>query len=107
MVHAERVRRGHHTLIGFVRASGISKTTLDSIEAARATSYAQGTLAALEDALGWRPGSIERVLSGLSPLVDEDPELTAITELWSRLSPGSRRMLAALADIAARAPNEF
>jgi hypothetical protein len=96
-VTAERVRRGHRTLVGFARSAGLSKTTMDSIESARATSYAPATLAALEDALGWQPGSVDRVLRGLSPLMDEDPDLTAVLDVWPQLSAGSRRMLRILA----------
>lgn len=102
MVTAQRVRLGHRTLVGFARSAGLSKTTVDSIESARATSYAPATLAALEDALGWQVGSVERVLKGLEPHLDEDPDLTAVIDAWPRLSPGSRRMLQILATEAAR-----
>jgi hypothetical protein len=102
-VTAERVRLGHRTLVGFARAAGLSKTTVDSIESARASSYAPSTLAALEHALGWQPGSVERVLKGLPPLADEDPDLTAVIDAWPQLSAGSRRMLRILAVESARA----
>ena len=102
VVTAERVRRGHHTLSGFARQSGLSRTTLDSIENARKTGYSPSTLAALEHALGWRVGSVDRVLRGLEPQPDEDADLTALVDAWLRLSPGSRRMLRMLAVEAAR-----
>lgn len=102
-VTAERVRRGHRTLSAFARASGLSRTTLDSIENARKGRYGPTTLAALEHALGWRVGSVDRVLRGLGPVPDEDADLTALVDAWPRLSPGSRRMLRMLAVEAARA----
>jgi hypothetical protein len=101
-VTAERVRRGHHTLSGFARHTGLSRTTLDSVENARKTGYSPSTLAALESALGWRMGSVERVLRGLEPQMDEDADLTALIDAWPRLTPGSRRMLRMLAVEAAR-----
>lgn len=75
---------------------------MDSIEHARKTSYDPGTFATLEDALGWQPGSVERVLHGLEPQPVEDPDLAAVMNNWAKLSPGSRRMLAILATEAAR-----
>lgn len=99
---SERVRRGHHTLSEFARHSGLSRTTLDSIENARKSRYNPATLATLEHVLGWRAGSVDRVLRGLEPQMDEDADLTALVDAWPRLSPGSRRMLRMLAVEAAR-----
>lgn len=100
---AERVRRGHHTLSEFARHSGLSRTTLDSIENARKNGYSPSTLGALEHALGWRMGSVDRVLRGLAPEPVEDADLTALVDAWPRLSAGSRRILRMLAVEAARA----
>lgn len=97
LITAERVRRGHRSLAAFAAASGISKTTLDSLEHARKTNYAPDTIAQLEHALGWQAGSVQRVLAGLEPRPDGDPTLTALLNAWPRLSPGSRRMLMVLA----------
>lgn len=102
VVTTERIRRGHHTLAAFARATGLSRTTLDSIENARKDGYSPTTTAALEHALGWQVGSVDRVLRGLGPLLDEDADLTALIDAWPRLSPGSRRMLRLLAVEAAR-----
>lgn len=99
---AERVRRGHHTLNAFARASGLSRTTLDSIEWGRKDGYNPTTIATLEHALGWKSGSVDRVLRGLDPLPDGDPDLTVLMDVWPRLSPGSRRILRMLATEAAR-----
>lgn len=87
----------------FARASGLSRTTVDAIENYRKDGYSPITIATLEDALGWRVGSVDRVLRGLGPLPDEDADLTALVDAWPRLSPGSRKMLRMLAVEAARA----
>lgn len=102
VVTAARLRQGHRSLPAFAAATGLSRTTLDSIEHGRKNSYDPATLATLEGALGWQAGSVERVLSGLEPLPVEDPDLAAVTNAWPRLSAGSRRMLAILATEAAR-----
>lgn len=102
-VTAARIRRGHPTLAAFASATGLSTTTLDSIEHARKTSYGPATLATLEHALGWKTGSVDRVLRGLAPELDTDPDLSALTDAWPRLSAGARRMLRILAIEAARA----
>lgn len=99
---AGRLRLGHRSLAAFAAATGLSRTTLDSIEHGRKQSYDPATLATLEGALGWQAGSVERVLSGLEPQPIEDPDLAAVINAWPRLSTGSRRMLAILATEAAR-----
>lgn len=102
VVTSERVRRGYRSLASFAAAAGLSTSTLDNIEHGRKTSYDPTTVAALERALGWRSGSVSRVLRGLEPLPDGDPDLTAILDAWPRLSSGSKRMLRILAVEAAR-----
>ncbi len=94
---ADRVRRGHRSLSALALATGLSQSTLDNLVHARKTSYDPATLAALEQTLGWKPGSVERVLNGLEPLYDDDPDLTALIELWPRLPPTTRRLLRMIA----------
>lgn len=102
LVTAGRLRQGHRSIAAFAAATGLSRTTLDSIEHGRKNSYDPSTLATLEAALGWQAGSVARVLSGLDPQYVEDPDLAAVLNAWGRLSSGSRRMLAILAVEAAR-----
>lgn len=102
LVAAERLHQGHRSLASFAAASGLSRTTLDSIEHGRKESYDPVTIVTLEQALGWRHGSVERVLSGLAPQYVEDADLDAVRNAWPKLSAGSRRMLAVLATEAAR-----
>lgn len=103
-VRSERARLGgnRRSLAAFAKAAGVSRTTLDSIEHARKDNYDPATLATLEHALGWRPGSIDRILAGGRPEYDDDPDLTAVVDAWPKLSPGSRRMLRLLATEAAK-----
>lgn len=101
-VTAERVRQGYQTLAAFARASGLSRTTVVAIESGSKDRYSPTTLATLEHVLGWRMGSVDRVLGGLDPQRVEDADLTALVDAWPRLSPGSRRMLRMLAVEAAR-----
>lgn len=102
LVTAERAHQ-RRSIAGFARAAGLSKATIDNLEHHRKTSYDPATLATLEHALGWLPGSVDRVLSGLNPQTDADPDLTAVIDAWPQLSAGSRRMLRILAIEGARA----
>lgn len=101
-VTAERVRRGYRSINAFAEASGLSSSTLDNLENHRKTSYTPSTLSLLEHALGWRTGSVELVLAGGEPEVEDDPDLAAILDMWPRLSAGTRRTLRILAVEAAR-----
>jgi transcriptional regulator with XRE-family HTH domain len=83
--------------------SGLSTSTLDNVEHGRKTSYDPATISALERALRWRHGSVERILNGLEPQPMQDPDLDALIAAWPKLSPGARRMLRILATEGARA----
>lgn len=102
-VITERVRRGYRSMGEFSRASGLSTSTIDSIEHARKDRYDPATIAAVENTLGWKPGSVERLRQGLGPIYDADPDLTGLIDVWHQLSPGSRRLLRLLAEEAAKA----
>lgn len=95
-VTATRAALGY-SIAQLAAVSGLSTSTLDSIEHARKTSYDPATFAALERALRWRSGSVDRVLRGLEPQPLQDADLEAIIAARSRLSPGARRMLRILA----------
>ena len=94
-----------YSIAQLAAVSGLSTSTVDSLEHARKSSYDPATLAALEQALRWKQGSIERVLKGLDPQPQTDPDLDAVVAAWPRLSPGARRMLRILAVEGARAEN--
>lgn len=101
-VTAQRAYLGY-SIAQLSSLSGLSTSTLDNIEHNRKTSYDPATLSALERALRWSAGSIERILDGLEPRGIQDPDLDAVIAAWPKLSPGSRRMLRILAVEGARA----
>lgn len=85
--------RGH-----FARATGLSYRLLGDLE--RGTrGVSEGTLALVEQALGWVPGSARDVLHGGPPLVGAGPAvLTAATAVRPRERRESRSALRALTD---------
>lgn len=56
------------TQVGVATAGGISLDRIQALEGAKRTSYRKNTLAALERALQWEPGSVQAVLAGGDPL---------------------------------------
>jgi len=102
LVDAERGRRGWSKR-QLVAAVGVGKTTIDSIIHARKQSYDQTTVAGIERAFEWKPGSVDRILRGSDPQPIEDPDLVALRDLWPRLSPETRRTLLIIAREAVRA----
>lgn len=62
------------------------------------TRYQPETVAMIEAALGWSPGSIETVLKGGRPVREQDDDLAAILTVWPRLDRRSRRALRAAAE---------
>lgn len=71
-----------------------------AIENAERDNFSPDTIAAIEAALSWEAGSLDRVRAGLGPKRYEDPGLTRLRTLWPRLSKDARVMLV---DVAERA----
>jgi len=86
----------------FAYAIGVSARTISSLETAGADRYDANTLALIEDALGWQPGSAERVLSGARPRLEQDPDLARLRASWSKLSPEARSIVASLVETMAK-----
>ena len=103
-VTARRAYLGY-SIAQLAAVSGLSTSTVDSLEHSRKSSYDPATLAALERALRWTPESVARVLRGLDPQPQTDPDLDALLAAWPRLSPGARRILRILATEGYRAEN--
>ena len=61
--------------------TGVSKATMSNIENAKQDSYKDFTLAALERALRWHPGSIGVVLDGGEPMPVDQPSDAATSDL--------------------------
>jgi transcriptional regulator with XRE-family HTH domain len=96
-VTAERGRRWK-SREAFSRASGVSTRVLDDLERGRRSNYAESTLAAVEAALGWEPGSCLRIVQGGRPRREADPLLVRLLDAWRVLSPDARRMLVDVAE---------
>jgi Predicted transcriptional regulators len=80
--HLGRLVRDRRTDLGLTQAEvqsagGPSPATLYLLETGRRGAYRPQVLRRLERALGWRAGSIRRVLAGGQPLLDGEDELTA------------------------------
>jgi hypothetical protein len=71
---------------------------IDDIELGRRDNYSEGTLGALEAALGWAPGTCLRVVQGGKVRRDIDPDLVRLLDVWRRLSPDARAMLVEIAE---------
>lgn len=72
-VVARRLELGHKQRQGLADAAAVSLRTLGDIEKARRTSYDPNTIAALENALGWEPGTVNRVVAGHEPRLRRPP----------------------------------
>lgn len=80
----------------------MSARVIDDLELGRRSNYADSTLAAVEAALGWHPGTCLRVVQGGKVKRDIDPDLVRLLDVWLRLSPDARVMLVEIAERAAR-----
>jgi transcriptional regulator with XRE-family HTH domain len=96
-VRRERAQR-RQTQQEFAQAIGLSVRTLGSIEAGTGTRYDRVTCDVIEWALGWAPGSIERVIAGGRPHVEVDPTFARIRDAWPRLPVEARNLIAGLVD---------
>ena len=78
------------------QAAGISEAMLRVIERARRTNVRPATLGAVARALGWTRDSVDRVLAGGDPVLDEDRDRSVaelkrqVAELQARLDEVER-----------------
>ncbi|GAB3889359.1 hypothetical protein GCM10028802_42200 [Terrabacter terrigena] len=96
--------RGRHwrSRAAFARAAGLSKRVVDDLELGRRSNYAETTLAAIEAALGWTPGTCLRVVQGGKVQREVDPSMVRLMDAWVRLPEEARAMLVEIAERAAR-----
>jgi transcriptional regulator with XRE-family HTH domain len=90
----------------FASMTDVSYRTAGQVE--RGIPVARDTVAAMENALGWKPGSGRRILDGGDPILtgdtrDEDAAATdaalrQLTEKFAELTPAEQRGLVALAE---------
>lgn len=98
---ADHLRRGRalrrQTQAEFAEDVGVSVRTIGNLEAGVARQYDPQTVARIEYALGWAPGSVQRVLEGLAPVVEADELFAVVRHSWPRLPIEARRLLAEMA----------
>lgn len=94
----EEYVRQRFSWAGLARRARLSERTIYDMRHAVQSSYSQDTLDRIESALWWQPGSVERVLDGLPPRREEDPDLARIHHAWRDLPPDVRRVLADVAE---------
>lgn len=97
VVRSERARRWPRRR-DFARECGLGERVITALERHERDNFSTETIAAVEAALGWEPGSADRVRAGLRPQRLEDADLARLRSLWPRLSRDSRRMLVRLAE---------
>lgn len=96
----ELIRADQEQLYGtqqeFADAAGVSLRTVESLLSGQPANYRTRTVADVEAALEWEPGSIQRVLEGGRPRRSPHPELARVARAWPRLSDRDRRLILAL-----------
>lgn len=98
-IKRERGRKGYPSVRAFAAATGLSVRTINSIESGSSGSRPrEATLARIEVALGWLPGSAERIVQGGRPRDAVDPLLARVIAAWPRLSGDGQVQLAELAE---------
>lgn len=86
------------TWAGLARRAGVSTRTLFDLRKGVRQAYDPEVLDRIEAGLGWRRGSIERVMDGNSPQRIEDPGLARLIAAWRDLPPAVRKVLADVAE---------
>lgn len=95
-IKTSRARLGMLTQAQLATRAGIGKRTVSDLERGARANYSPDTLAAVEAALGWSPGTVRVVLAGRRP--DVDPDLARVVAMWPRMSSRDRRIVVAVVD---------
>lgn len=93
LVIARRVELGHKTRAPLVEASGISLRTLGDIENGRRPSYDPATIAALEQALEWAPGSVTSIVNGGEPTPRAKADTGILGQSSARYAPRDEALI--------------
>lgn len=102
-IRAERGRKGYPSAAALADATGLSVRTIQGIETGSRTSRPRdATLARIELALGWQPGSAERIVEGGRARESTDPLLERVIAAWPQLAGDDQVQLAELAERLAR-----
>jgi len=96
--------RGRHwrSRSAFARSAGISRRVLDDVEKGRRDNYSDATLAAIEAALGWEPGTCLRIVQGGRVRRDIDRQMMRLLDAWRTLPPEARELLVLMAEQASK-----
>lgn len=100
-ITAERGRH-YRSRAAFARAAGLGARTLGDVERGRRDNYSDATLAAIEAALGWEPGTCLRIVQGGRVRRDIDPQMMRLLDAWRTLPPEARELLVLMAEQASR-----
>jgi hypothetical protein len=79
----------------------VSERVIDDIENGNRSNYLDATLAAIEAALGWAPGTCLRVVQGGRVRREHDPLLVRFLDAWRALPTEARELLVLMAEQAA------
>lgn len=102
-IKAERGRKGYPTAAALADAAGLSVRTVEIIEAgSRPWRPRDTTQAKIERALGWQPGSVERIVNGGRPRQAADPLLQRVIAAWPQLSGDDQVQMTELVERLAR-----
>jgi transcriptional regulator with XRE-family HTH domain len=106
-VRRDRVRR-QLTQAQFAEVIGLKPRTISNIERASKDSYDPATIDAVELAMGWQVGSVDRVINGQEPVLvepGEDASMDRLRELWPMLSEDAKATILRLIEYLVRAPS--
>lgn len=81
----DRRRALRMTQVALSRASGVSDLTLRRLERGMAADYRDDVQGAVEQALGWAPGSIRHILNGRQPTIIEPEPALGLAERVSAI----------------------
>lgn len=91
LIGAERGRR-RWTVPELAARASLSARTVEYLESAARRRYRDSTLGKIEDAFGWKPGTIARIIDGQINPASQDPDLLLdrIVSRWPYLSMEER-----------------
>jgi hypothetical protein len=81
----------------------LSTRLVGDVEKGRRSNYSDATLAAIEAALGWEPGTCQRIVQGGKVRRDIDPQMMRLLDAWRTLPLEARELLVEMAERASKA----
>lgn len=82
-------------MLDLAHRAQLSERTIEYLEAGTRRRYRDSTLGRVEDAFSWKPGTINRILSGnhIDHQADADALLDRVITRWPYLTDDERRAL--------------